>query len=527
MPLRSQLFKDDPKLEAAATSDPAHIKQGDSGEHVRKIQTALIQLDGAKIAADGQYGPATAAAVLAYKRKRNIINTSYQTQADNIVGKMTMASLDDELLALELRPQGPLQIVPLSNATRRPFRTAAVQRAISVPPLPQLNFAIGAGGVGAPRVLPVPNPPDPNSNIVLSLKANQTGKIQVLNAAPPDGNLFVDVDVKQRLPLIAIKNPAPLTGTSLRVPVTNASQTFEIKSGPELGISKLTVTTAPGADGRSEQQSIEVVVVKHFGRPDFFPGVAHNHDPNLLTKDAKLRWKEIQKHPNNKHGKDPDSTMYAGFATSACQKNPSPEKCVDSIMNGAMATFIWGGSSLGKLHAQWYLDGTGADFIEDANITRWLRLDPGIRRRLIKAIFPKLKQPVVSGHFTFGQGEYGDGPSNIIEHKPSDDFRLAFGSIDRVDYAVDFSRDIVSVWFQDRYEWHPFYPKFYDVQGGTKEFPHAGDGPRPTNTIHAAMLEMKDRKFDPDLGPLPKAQDYWMKGIGEIKLNDLINPNFL
>ena len=73
--------------------DASHVTPGSRGEHVRKIQIALIQLDGAAIGTDGIYGPATAAAVLAYKQKRNIINFSYQTQADNIVGKMTIASL--------------------------------------------------------------------------------------------------------------------------------------------------------------------------------------------------------------------------------------------------------------------------------------------------------------------------------------------------------------------------------------------------------------------------------------------------
>ena len=62
MPLQSQLFRGDPKLEAAAVSDPAHIVPGATGEHVRKIQQALIALDGAAIAADGNYTPATATA---------------------------------------------------------------------------------------------------------------------------------------------------------------------------------------------------------------------------------------------------------------------------------------------------------------------------------------------------------------------------------------------------------------------------------------------------------------------------------
>lgn len=101
MTLQSQLFRGDSQLEAAAVSDPAHILQGARGEHVHKIQLALIQLDRAAIAADGSYGPATASAVLAYKRKRNIVNRAYQTQPDNIVGKMTIDRLDKEMLAAE------------------------------------------------------------------------------------------------------------------------------------------------------------------------------------------------------------------------------------------------------------------------------------------------------------------------------------------------------------------------------------------------------------------------------------------
>ncbi len=45
--------------------------------------------------------------MLAYKRKRNIINFSYQTQADNIVGKMTIAALDKEIFEKEQQPVPP------------------------------------------------------------------------------------------------------------------------------------------------------------------------------------------------------------------------------------------------------------------------------------------------------------------------------------------------------------------------------------------------------------------------------------
>jgi peptidoglycan hydrolase-like protein with peptidoglycan-binding domain len=108
MALKSRLFDGDPKLAACLIQDAAHIKQGATGDHVAKIQTAVSRLDGYTIAFDEVkqrlYGPSTAAAILAYKQKRKIINRAYQTQADNIVGKMTIASLDSEIAALERRP---------------------------------------------------------------------------------------------------------------------------------------------------------------------------------------------------------------------------------------------------------------------------------------------------------------------------------------------------------------------------------------------------------------------------------------
>lgn len=53
----------------------------------------------------GNYGPSTAAAVLAYKQQRNIINRAYQQQPDNIVGMMTITQLDAELCALTRQSQ--------------------------------------------------------------------------------------------------------------------------------------------------------------------------------------------------------------------------------------------------------------------------------------------------------------------------------------------------------------------------------------------------------------------------------------
>jgi peptidoglycan hydrolase-like protein with peptidoglycan-binding domain len=103
--LKSNLLAEDHALEACLISDPAHIIPGAVGDHVSKIQIALAILDQGSIQRDEvlskRYGPSTAAAVLAFKRKRNIVNYSYETEADNIVGKMTIQALDTEMYAVE------------------------------------------------------------------------------------------------------------------------------------------------------------------------------------------------------------------------------------------------------------------------------------------------------------------------------------------------------------------------------------------------------------------------------------------
>ncbi len=105
MPLFSQTFKGDAKLEACLVNDAAHLTLGTTGAHVAKVQAALILLEAVDISIAERgaqlYGASTAAAVLAYKVRRRIINRTYQSQADNIVGKMTMAALDREMLQME------------------------------------------------------------------------------------------------------------------------------------------------------------------------------------------------------------------------------------------------------------------------------------------------------------------------------------------------------------------------------------------------------------------------------------------
>jgi hypothetical protein len=192
MGLKSKFFRGDTKLEAAAISDPAHIRHGASGTHVGKIQRALVILDSVNISHDELqrefYGDITADAVLAYKRKRSIINRAYQTTADNIVGKMTMARLDDEMVKWEGQPHVPVRIRPLSYSRWRPARpphlAALFQR--SQPP----NFALAANFAG---VLPAPLALQFNPQKVLVLDRNSNGTFEVLGGAGGSSETMIPI----------------------------------------------------------------------------------------------------------------------------------------------------------------------------------------------------------------------------------------------------------------------------------------------------------------------------------------------
>ena len=117
MLLQSKLFRGDPKLEACLLHDRAHVLRGAVGNHVGKIQAALFTIDGLVIEPSElvakRFGISTEAAVLAFKKKRHIINHTYQTTEDNIVGRMTIAALDREMLSREVVPPGRCRIVPI------------------------------------------------------------------------------------------------------------------------------------------------------------------------------------------------------------------------------------------------------------------------------------------------------------------------------------------------------------------------------------------------------------------------------
>jgi peptidoglycan hydrolase-like protein with peptidoglycan-binding domain len=111
MPLKSDLFTTDltvrSRLQQCQDNDSFQIRQGETGDHISAIQTALFLLLpnlrlpdaelGDPVTKRGRYGPLTAAAVEKYKRthKPSILNVA--GVIDRIVDKKTITYLDSEL----------------------------------------------------------------------------------------------------------------------------------------------------------------------------------------------------------------------------------------------------------------------------------------------------------------------------------------------------------------------------------------------------------------------------------------------
>jgi hypothetical protein len=135
------------------------------------------------------------------------------------------------------------------------------------------------------------------------------------------------------------------------------------------------------------------------------------------------------------------------------------------------------------------VEGKGRTLNENDNLRDMLTKDKGVLSAINRDIPILQTKGTYKGHIKLEQGDYAD-----------QDFRYAFGAIDRLDFEVDFDKKTLHAWFQDRYEWHPVYPGLY------KKYP--GDVERETNCVHAALVEMK----------LSGAADYWMKGEAKVPL---------
>jgi hypothetical protein len=110
------------RLNACLAFDSDHITpRSPPGDHVKAIQDALGIIRGRRpdlglppiTDAPGTYGDSTAAAVLIYKQKNSIVRP--EQPLDNIVGRMTITKIDDDLVR-GVKPTPPPPPPPIVGA---------------------------------------------------------------------------------------------------------------------------------------------------------------------------------------------------------------------------------------------------------------------------------------------------------------------------------------------------------------------------------------------------------------------------
>jgi peptidoglycan hydrolase-like protein with peptidoglycan-binding domain len=471
MPLQSKLFAEDPLLERAATVDSAHIKLGASGSHVRKIQLALNVLCEASLPVDGQYGVATAKAVLEFKKKRGIINKAYQSVPDNIVGKMTIAAMD-AALAEEEQAGEAFEVIVVTPTPYKLKHTPAIAWRSGYSITNQQAFAPQV--VGAPLF---------ESGPIVEINKGQVAIIRIRNG------VFRTVwSANTKIASITKSNGAVKPLDRLDVWLIGLRDTTievrgEQKGGTVILVSAVADDKMHLLPERELTISVTVVVKEPTQTVYVATMVPHNHRP-VDNWDALL---EKIPQPND----DSDSRILYELKL----KKALPEVFVAGAIAGKFKT-----KPVAYEHLRWYLtDGRGQEFNEDANIKEMMRLDNNFQEKFRSAILAQSQtsgsELQGSGTVSFSQPEYED-----------QDFRFAFGTIELISYQYDFVAKTFKVWFKDSYEWHPYCPGFY--------VDHGDDGIRQTNTLNAALVQLKNKG----------AADFWMKGEATFPLNFLF-PN--
>jgi hypothetical protein len=211
----------------------------------------------------------------------------------------------------------------------------------------------------------------------------------------------------------------------------------------------------------------------------FHPGVSHDHRPTGrwadVQRDSQARCQVLQRRAVS----DPRGIpgIAQTLAVECACANSSPPWVATIVQNTIMSAL-----PLARRHLAHYLAGSGSPLTVDLEDV--IRRDSKFRAKLAAHV-----RRAARGHFNVNQSDYG-----------VKDFQFAFGAIDRLDFEVSHAAGRVHVWFQDRYEWHPVGFRYSRLPGDIR---------RPSNCVHAAMVELKSSG----------AKDYWMIGDAVVPLS--------
>jgi peptidoglycan hydrolase-like protein with peptidoglycan-binding domain len=118
--LVSPRFSGDPQLEAAFDNEQM-VRQGQNGEHVRKIQQALIDLGFQlpRFGVDGNFGSETKRAVKSFQRNSQLLGRD----GDGVIGPVTMENMDNRFGAAAPAPTPNVTVT--ENVTDGPHHLPA------------------------------------------------------------------------------------------------------------------------------------------------------------------------------------------------------------------------------------------------------------------------------------------------------------------------------------------------------------------------------------------------------------------
>lgn len=259
----------------------------------------------------------------------------------------------------------------------------------------------------------------------------------------------------------------------------------ESQSGKHLLAHELTHTVQQGS-------SIQTMIQKQDSETDnqgyTFGRDPHHHVPG--------NWAEVQAIAQEKcDNEDGTVSFEQAFIECRCANN-TPAQIMDFVLDYKMI-----GDARAQAHLRHYLEGSAEEYDENQNLRDLVLEDEKVNQWISYNIAQGLNNNIWEGHFMIEQGHYDE-----------EDFQLAFGGIDRVDWQYDPDTTQVTIWFKDPYDFHPIYPGLYEVMGAGDHFPN---GPRISNCVHAAAVELLKTDGD-DTG----AAIFIMRGKAIFNLND-------
>jgi hypothetical protein len=255
----------------------------------------------------------------------------------------------------------------------------------------------------------------------------------------------------------------------------------ESQSGKHLLAHELTHTVQQGASVRPMIQKQDEEHYQ-FGRPP------HDH--------TKGNWARVQKEAKKNCDK--------GFFAQSLIKEHLECLCAKSTPAQVMKEALdhLEGEGIAEDHLKHYLSGAGGELNQNSNLKAMINEDDKVRQLVSFNIGQGLKKSQHTGHFMIQQGHYDE-----------QEYKYAFGGIDRVDWRYNPASKTVKLWFQDPYDFHPVY----GTSKLTNVYTYFGKGDdiiRDTNCMHAAAVEVLKKPGDAE-----GAAVFIMKGEAVFSIN--------